>query len=208
MLRSLIEERHAQADIISRALDAMLSGGPINPKAATALLKYPGVQRALINNHRSRLLSKDNVANADLIAVMTKEHRKKLLALYPDAAGKVHLLQEFAGRPEQDIADPFGGSQENYDATIVEMLPALEAIASKASLTPADGSKQMADKSARRNLQASLSPAVGDSSSTRSSFSKIGVPSTPPPPPQPSPSPAPTSFKSSSASSSAPLQIE
>ena len=65
---------------------------------------------------------------ADLILVMTAAHKKAVLQLAPQAAGKVHTVAELAGG-EGDIADPFGGSVARYLETARELQAHLKEIA-------------------------------------------------------------------------------
>ncbi|MBI2874122.1 MAG: low molecular weight protein arginine phosphatase [Firmicutes bacterium] len=85
--------------------------------------------------HRSRALTPELAAWADLILVMTEGHRRTVLARYPEAVGKVHLAggyvpagargEETAGASEADrlvrtagteIKDPFGCDLDSYRA--------------------------------------------------------------------------------------------
>jgi len=68
--------------------------------------------------HRTRLLTKEMVDEADLVVVMTEAHRDEVLDLAPGSAGKVVVLGELeSSRQSPDIADPIGGDEEAYRAT-------------------------------------------------------------------------------------------
>ncbi len=65
--------------------------------------------------HRSRPLTGALIEESTLILAMTRDHRDTILAYFPEADGKIHLLGDFSpnqGNP--DISDPFGGSPEQY----------------------------------------------------------------------------------------------
>lgn len=47
---------------------------------------------------------------ADLLLTMTRSHREAILAQWPDAVARTHVL----GRHLGDVADPVGGSVELY----------------------------------------------------------------------------------------------
>lgn len=65
-----------------------------------------------ISAHRSRHLTSQDVAGADLIIVMTRDHKEALSAEFPEAREKLCLLSELADQ-RYDIADPSGsGSLE------------------------------------------------------------------------------------------------
>ena len=62
-----------------------------------------------IRRHRSRMLTRELVKAATLILVMTDQHRKDILAMFPEANGRVFLLKSFGtSRQSDDIADPIG----------------------------------------------------------------------------------------------------
>ena len=66
--------------------------------------------------HAARNLDENMVRRADLILVMTRQHREWLTEEFPEAASKHFLLKEYAGIKDDDpdISDPFGGSWEKY----------------------------------------------------------------------------------------------
>ena len=81
-----------------------------------------GLERSLdLNAHRSRLLTAEIVAEADLILVMSRSHAEQVEQL--GGAGKTHLLTAFAssGGAARNIADPFGGDLEGYRTTFEEL---------------------------------------------------------------------------------------
>ncbi len=70
--------------------------------------------------HRSRQLLPEFAKAADVILTMTAAHKRAVAGMVPEAAGKVHTLAEYAGEAG-DVADPFGGSAELYEACAAEM---------------------------------------------------------------------------------------
>jgi len=73
--------------------------------------------------HRARVLTPEMVAAADVILVMSAAHRDSVLAEHPEASGKVHLLD-----PQGvDVADPYGGSDQEYRAARDHIAAAIEA---------------------------------------------------------------------------------
>ncbi|HWQ60933.1 MAG TPA: low molecular weight protein arginine phosphatase [Negativicutes bacterium] len=70
--------------------------------------------------HRSRPLLPELVKAADIILTMTAAHKRAVAARAPEAAGKVYTMAEYAGE-KGDVADPFGGSEELYEACAVEI---------------------------------------------------------------------------------------
>jgi protein-tyrosine-phosphatase len=62
-----------------------------------------------ISGHRSHSLTAEDVADARLIIVMTRDHKGALLAEFPEAGQKTLLLSELAGEMH-DIFDPYGSN--------------------------------------------------------------------------------------------------
>ena len=72
-----------------------------------------------LSEHRSRAVTFDAVDEAGLILVMEEAHRRELTRLFPEKAGRVHLLSEFhpsVSDPARapDISDPIGLPIEDY----------------------------------------------------------------------------------------------
>lgn len=78
---------------------------------AIAVMQDRGID---LSRHRSRQLQPEYIAAADLILVMTSGHRQLLRRLYPAAVAKIYTLGEFCGQSE-DISDPYGGTENDYE---------------------------------------------------------------------------------------------
>jgi protein-tyrosine-phosphatase len=93
--------------IASAGLNAT-AGAPMASEAATALngLGIP------VNGHKARLLTPLLVAKARTVYCMTKAHRDAVVALAPEAAGKIICLD-----PDGDIPDPHGQPADAYQRT-------------------------------------------------------------------------------------------
>ena len=74
-----------------------------------------------LEKHRSRALSRETIADADLVLAMGPHHAERATAL--GGAGKTHLLAQYASRGASSIpvADPFGGDLDAYRTTFVEL---------------------------------------------------------------------------------------
>lgn len=104
----------------------------------------PGTMRALLkrgiplgaSRHVSHSLSPQQVQEADLILTMTMFQKGHIMQQYPDAASKVYTLREYGLRGanlqeqmlELDIADPFGGRDDQYELTADEIGDACEKV--------------------------------------------------------------------------------
>lgn len=81
-----------------------------------------GMERGLgLDAHRARVLTRDLVAGADLVLVMSPHHRERALVL--GGEGKTHLLTDYSARSSEAraVMDPFGGDLETYRQTFDEL---------------------------------------------------------------------------------------
>jgi protein-tyrosine-phosphatase len=73
-----------------------------------------------IDEHYSRQIDAQMIADFDLILVMEKNHKEALWAAFPDESEKIFLLSEMIGLHD-DVVDPYGGSTADYEATAQEV---------------------------------------------------------------------------------------
>ncbi len=64
--------------------------------------------------HRSQPVDGELLRAADVILVMTHNHRESLQAEFPEIAERVYLLSQLIDR-KFDIEDPYGGSLDDYE---------------------------------------------------------------------------------------------
>jgi len=64
-----------------------------------------------LSGHRSAAVGPGDIRQADRVVAMTRSHREQLLAMCPEEADKIALLD-----PEGDVVDPAGGEVEQYEA--------------------------------------------------------------------------------------------
>ena len=136
LCRSFMAERIFRKQLRQRALPYVqaesaglldLGGADADPQAV-ALLREKGFDDSM---HRSRTLTKDLVANADLIVVMEREQMEKIMRQYPEAVGKIRLLKSFsadAGQADLDIEDPHGRSSYDYRTCFSDIYFSLEGL--------------------------------------------------------------------------------
>ena len=77
-----------------------------------------------LSGHRARLLTPELVAQADLILTMGRVQLGRVREL--GGGARAHLLGEYAGRDNDEIADPYGGDLDAYRETyrqLAELLP-------------------------------------------------------------------------------------
>ena len=64
--------------------------------------------------HRARAVDHDIIAGADLVLAMTRNHVESLRHEFPAQASKLYLVSEMKDGRRYDIADPYGGSLDEY----------------------------------------------------------------------------------------------
>jgi protein-tyrosine-phosphatase len=89
-------------------------------RAADGAIRAMRLRGLDLDEHRSKLVNEELVFAADLVIVMEKWHQEALRAEYPDAARRIVMLTELAGR-SGDVADPYGGSDRDYDLCATEL---------------------------------------------------------------------------------------
>ena len=101
----------------------------LHPTSLTQkIIKEKGVD---ISCHESKTLNQKMVEETDLILVMEKAHKNKVLRLSSLAEGKVFLLKEFALGVEEEILDPMGGSEASYRECVREIEKSIEGLIEK-----------------------------------------------------------------------------
>lgn len=112
-------------------LSAGLAAFPGDSASAHArqVLKEEGLE---VEGHQARLLTPQMVEEADLILTMTLRHKETVLALMPQAEGRVFPLKQYCLTEEEDfppdIDDPYGLSLQAYrkvQKEFKELLPRL-----------------------------------------------------------------------------------
>jgi protein-tyrosine-phosphatase len=81
-----------------------------------------GIERHLdLNTHRARALTREIVAESDVILCMGSHHAERALVL--GGEGKTHLVSSFAsnGTESSAVPDPFGGDLDLYRGTADEL---------------------------------------------------------------------------------------
>lgn len=100
---------------------------PINPKAVNSL-KNMGIDDF---SHFSSQIGDQDVSEADLILTMTSSHKMALKSTFPKYAGKIYTLNEKAYGVDKPVSDPYGQSQEVYNACAEEITEAIENLVEK-----------------------------------------------------------------------------
>lgn len=121
MAASLFERearQHGDADswIVESAGTWALEGQPPTGPARELMAR-----RDLdVSGHRAHTITRHDMQVADVILVMTENHRQALRAEFPRHRNKIHLMSEVEGN-SHDIADPYGGQMPEYEACANEL---------------------------------------------------------------------------------------
>lgn len=115
--RAMIAERGIEDLVVSSAGTSAWDDAPASDGAVLVSMEH-GMD---LTSHRSRVLTREIVEQADLLLVMGPHHLERAVAL--QNGGKAHLLTHFASRgaSARPVADPFGGDLEAYRTTFEEL---------------------------------------------------------------------------------------
>ena len=99
-------------EILSAGSSA-IEGLPASPLAVQVADEH-GID---LSQHKTRLLSRSLVKQADLIVTMSAKHKQTVGILEPSALAYTHLLTEFCENAHGDVPDPVGGDLHVYGRT-------------------------------------------------------------------------------------------
>jgi protein-tyrosine-phosphatase len=120
ILRSLLAARSINDFAVESAGIGAMDGMPATP-FAIEVAKHWQVD---ISSHRSRMLTKNMIRDADLILAMSTEHAESILRKEPSAAKKTFLIRLFPSplaSGQEGVKDPIGGTLEDYNQTYLEL---------------------------------------------------------------------------------------
>ena len=129
LAQNLIATTGAPVSVISRAVSLNPYNTAPEPNFVT-LLQQRGV---MVGEHTAAQLSQRDVSFSDLILTMTRAHKEWVLTNFPDTAGKVFTLAEYATGTDQDIADALGQPIEFYQTVLDQLQPLVNAAITKAT---------------------------------------------------------------------------
>ena len=115
-------------------IETLSAGVGAAPGLPASIGAIEAMQRRGLNldHHRSRPLSSYLLADADLVLCMSNSHKQLILQALPgECIGKVFTLAEYVDEPDQEIADPFGGNQEVYEACAQQIEELIKKLAAK-----------------------------------------------------------------------------
>jgi protein-tyrosine-phosphatase len=118
MAAALMRQRIANLGLSDQiqVLSAGVWAADGRPASELAIATLAGRGIAL-GDHRSQAITIPLLEQADIVLVMEESHRRSLFHLAPQYLAKLFLLGELVGQHE-DIADPVGGSPQEYARTV------------------------------------------------------------------------------------------
>ena len=125
IFNSLLEEHGLAAEF--RGASAGTAAAPGSPAAQHAV-ETMAADGLNLEDHQSTPVTEEIVAEAALILTMTQGHKSEMIRRFPEAAGRVYTLGEYAGEPfgaDWEVADPIGGDRQVYEACSRDLCSAL-----------------------------------------------------------------------------------
>jgi len=120
--KKILLERHQSNRF--RVWSAGTSALP-NEGANAMAIKALGEMGIELKGHRTTRLTRQAIAESVLVLAMTREHKKQILQMDPEAGDKVFTLAEFAGT-SLDILDPIGGTIDIYRQVAADLRHLIE----------------------------------------------------------------------------------
>ena len=123
--KDIFEKNNIDSNVISRGL-SVYAPSPASENARLAMEKM-GLS---LDGFVSTPLSLEDIEEADAIITMTKAHKEALEDICRRYGKELYTLGELAGTDE-DVTDPFGGSEEHYEACADQLKEYIEKLAEK-----------------------------------------------------------------------------
>jgi protein-tyrosine-phosphatase len=110
MLKRALPESHQKSTTVLSAGIHATPGTEAHPRALEAAREFG----LLLDQHRSRVLTEEMIANADAVFAMDFQNQAELLIQFPQARDKIFLLSCYAEGKQRGrtIADPYFGDQD------------------------------------------------------------------------------------------------
>lgn len=124
LLRRALQEAGAEGVDVASAGTGAFVGEPASEGSYLVALEH-GLD---LTAHRARVVTREMVAETDLLLAMGRGHLGKLQLL--GAGTKAHLIGDYARvAGDHEVADPVGGPIEGYRATFVQLDEMTRAVA-------------------------------------------------------------------------------
>jgi protein-tyrosine-phosphatase len=127
LARQLLPGRAGLDVEVASAGTSALDGGP----ASGFSIEVAEAHGLDLSQHRSRILDRAMVRDADLIVTMGVRHRDTVGALDPDALEYTYLLTNFSDHWHGEVPDPIGSGREVYERTYLIIRDCIESMAGR-----------------------------------------------------------------------------
>lgn len=129
LLRHEFRKREIAFRVEVRSAGLSVRSGEKLSAAVSELLAGEGIKH---DPAREALLLDDSlIEEADLILVMTARQNRQVTELFPAAAGRTFLLNEYCGLGWVDIEDPYEQGAEKYRRALEDIHRAIKNLKSK-----------------------------------------------------------------------------
>lgn len=136
-IRQAASNRGLSVEVDSAGTGAWYVGSPPHHQSVAA-----GQRAGLAIEGRARRINKSDFNRFDMILVMDRANLREVLEMAPrlEDRAKVRLFRTFDPETDSDeVPDPYGGSDEDYDRSISQVMAAAQGLAdSLASLAAQD----------------------------------------------------------------------
>lgn len=124
LLETKIKETGKKVEVFSCGIYAY-DGDPATDESIEAIEEY-GVD---LKKHRATSIRKSEIQKMDLVLCATNEHKKVVVALYPELIKKIYTMKEYVGYEDSlDLADPWGYTMHTYRKCAQEIYFIIEKI--------------------------------------------------------------------------------
>jgi protein-tyrosine phosphatase len=114
MATGLLREQLAEAGLEGRYLVRSAGVWAVEGRPASGNAIAVMAERGIdISDHVAHTVTASDMAEADLILGMSREHAEILKSTWPQYSWKIHRLSEMSGK-RRDIRDPYQGPIEEY----------------------------------------------------------------------------------------------
>jgi protein-tyrosine-phosphatase len=125
--RKVFKELSKTGIVVSSAGTSALEGLPASAHSID-VAKENGID---ITDHRSKLLNRTRVREADLIVTMGQKHLETVGVIEPAALEHTFVLSTFCDDFDGDVSDPIGGDADEYRRTFDLIRECVEGLARK-----------------------------------------------------------------------------
>ena len=133
--QSLVEKDGRRMTVRSAGLETT-PGKPAHAKAKAVALEH----RLSLEEHATTQVHTELIDQSDLIVVMEIAQKDRVHRLYPNTNGKVVLLGRFDSVGSLEIADPYSGTDEDFQSCFQQMSRCCDLLAARLGVKSSESS--------------------------------------------------------------------